>query len=80
MGRRPLSAASLCDAFPAPEARRPAGRFEWHDIPRHGWWLDLAECEPGVLSSQCLDRRMPDKPALEAEVAANAVARSGGMV
>ena len=34
-------------------------RFEWHYTPKHGSWLDLAESELGVLTSQCLDRRIP---------------------
>ena len=53
------SKASLYEAFPAPEARRLVERFEWHYTPKHGSWLDLAESELGVLSSQCLDRRIP---------------------
>ena len=64
------SAASLYEAFPAPEARRLAERFEWHCTPKHGSWLDLAETELGVLSSQCLDRRIPDKQTITGEVAA----------
>ena len=44
--------ASLYAAFPAPEARRLAKRFEWHYTPKHGSWLDMAESELGVLSSQ----------------------------
>jgi hypothetical protein len=32
--------------------------------------LDLAESELGVLSSQCLDRRIPDKATLSDEIAA----------
>src|ERR1039458_9265743 len=55
------SKASLYEAFPAVEARRLVERFEWHYTPKHGSWLDLAESELGVLSSQCLDRRIPDK-------------------
>src|SRR5271166_6320824 len=51
-----------------PEARRLAKRFEWHYTPKHGSWLDMAESELGVLSSQCLSRRIPDKPTLEKEV------------
>ena len=53
------SKASLYEAFPAAEARRLVERFEWHYTPKHGSWLDLAESELGVLSSQCLDRRHP---------------------
>ncbi len=52
------SKASLYEAFPAAEARRLVERFEWHYTPKHGSWLDLAESELGVLSSQCLDRRI----------------------
>ena len=62
--------ASLYAAFPAAEARRLVERFEWHYTPKHGSWLDMAESELGVLSTQCLDRRIPDKPKLIDEVAA----------
>jgi len=64
------SKASLYEAFPAAEARRLVERFEWHYTPKHGSWLDLAESELGVLSSQCLDRRIPDKQTLIEELAA----------
>jgi hypothetical protein len=62
--------ASLYEAFPAAEARRLVERFEWHYTPKHGSWLNMAESELGVLSSQCLDRRIPDKQTLIDEVAA----------
>ena len=62
--------ASLYEAFPAAEARRLVERFEWHYTPKHGSWLDMAESELGVLTTQCLDRRIPDKPTLTREVAA----------
>jgi hypothetical protein len=62
--------ASLYEAFPAAEARRLVERFEWHYTPKHGSWLDLAESELSVLSSQCLDRRIPDKQTLTEEVTA----------
>ena len=64
------AAASLYQAFPAAEARRLVERFEWHYTPKHGSWLNLAESELGVLASQCLDRRIPDKPTIADEVAA----------
>ena len=62
--------ASLYQAFSPAEARRLVERFEWHYTPKHGTWLDLAESELGVISSQCLDRRIPDKQTLAREVAA----------
>jgi hypothetical protein len=61
--------ASLYEAFPAAQARRLAERFEWHYTPRHGSWLDMAESELAVLSTQCLDRRIPDKQELIEQVA-----------
>ena len=64
------SKASLYEAFPAVEARRLVERFEWHYTPKHGSWLDLAESEIGVLTSQCLDRRIADKQTLVEEIAA----------
>jgi hypothetical protein len=64
------TAASLYAAFPAVEARRLNERFEWHYTPKHGSWLDMAESELGVLATQCLDRRIPDKSKLIEEVAA----------
>ena len=36
----------------------------------HGSRLDMAESELAVLSSQCLERRIADRPMLECEVAA----------
>lgn len=60
--------ASLYEAFPAAEARRLAERFQWHYTPKHGSWLNMAESELGVLSSQCLDRRIPDKQTLIDEI------------
>jgi hypothetical protein len=62
--------ASLYQAFPPAEARRLTERFEVHYTPKHGSWLDMAEIELGVLSSQCLDRRIPDKQTLTTQVAA----------
>jgi hypothetical protein len=62
--------ASLYEAFPAEEARRLVERFEWHFTPKHGSWLDMAESELSVLSTQCLDRRIADKKTLTEDVAA----------
>jgi DDE superfamily endonuclease len=62
--------ASLYETFPPAEARRLVERFEWHYTPKHGSWLNMAESELGVLASQCLERRVPDKETLSREVAA----------
>jgi hypothetical protein len=62
--------ASLYEAFEPKEARRLANKLEIHHTPKHGSWLNMAEIELSVLSRQCLDRRVPDFEALQAEVAA----------
>ena len=59
--------ASLYEAFEPAEALRIIRRFEWHFTPKHGSWLNLAESELAVLSSQCLARRIADATMLTAE-------------
>ena len=62
--------SSLYEAFAPEEARRLIGRLEVHHTPKHGSWLNMAETELSVLSSQCLDRRIGEKKELRVEVAA----------
>jgi hypothetical protein len=71
--------SSLYTAFPAPEAHRLARRLDLRFTPRHGSWLNMAELELSVLSRQCLDRRMPDRATLAAEIAAWEAARNAGV-
>ena len=63
-------AGSLYEAFPPAEARRILKRLEFHFTPKHGSWLNMAEIEIGVLTSQCLSRRIPDRETLAQEVLA----------
>jgi len=49
---------SLYEAFDPARARRIATKLEWHFTPKHGSWLNVAECELAALSSQCLNRRI----------------------
>ena len=58
---------SLYEAFAPAEARRLLRRLEFHYTPKHVSWLDMAEIELSVLSSQCLDRRIPDQQTLAQE-------------
>jgi len=62
--------ASLYDTFEPAEAKRIWDRLELHYTPKHGSWLNVAECEFSVLSRQCTKRRIPDPEALEAAVSA----------
>ena len=60
--------ASLYEAFPPDEARRILRRLEFHYTPKHASWLNMVEIEIGVMVTQCLDRRIPDKATLVSEV------------
>ena len=62
--------ASLYKAFAPEEARRILEHLEIHYTPKHGSWLNMAEIELGILSKQCMDRRIPDQASLKREVAA----------
>lgn len=45
-------------------------RLCFHFTPAHGSWLNMAEIEIGILSTQCLDRRLPDEMTLGTEIIA----------
>lgn len=45
------------EAFPADKAREIVKRIEFHYTPKHGSWLNIAECELSAMSSQCLKNR-----------------------
>jgi hypothetical protein len=60
--------ASLYKAFPPEKARRLAQRLESHYTPKHGSWLNIAECERSVLTRQCLRTRTPSLGALVRKV------------
>lgn len=62
--------ASLYEAFEPAEAKRLADKLEIHYSPKHGSWLDMAEIELGILSRQCLDRRLGTIEELVREVSA----------
>lgn len=61
--------ASLYQAFPPSEAWRIASRLELAYTPKHGSWLNVAECELSVLTRQCLGRRIAKQTKVEQEAA-----------
>jgi hypothetical protein len=61
--------SALYQRFAPVEARRILDRLELHVTPKHASWLNMVEIEIGVMVRQCLDRRIPDKATLVAEVA-----------
>ena len=64
------SRGALYETFAPPEAHRSLEKIELHYTPKHASWLDKVEIEIGVLRDQCLDRRIPDRDRLVAEIAA----------
>jgi hypothetical protein len=61
---------SLYEAFDPVRARRVVERLEWHYTPKHGSWLNVAECELAALSAQCLNRRIGSAARLKQVVGA----------
>lgn len=49
---------SLYEAFDPQEAKRIANKLEIVHTPKHGSWLNIAECELSVLTRQSLDDRV----------------------
>jgi len=50
----------LYERFDAARARQLAHRLEIHYTPKHGSWLNIAECELSALTRQSLSGRVPD--------------------
>jgi len=71
---------SLYTAFKPEEARRIIERLEIHYTPKHGSWLNMAEIEIGVMTRQCLNRRIPDQETLRSEIQAWQTARNAESV
>jgi len=68
--------ASLYEAFAPAEARRLAQQVEIHYTPKHGSWLNVAECELSVLSRHCLRGRTGTVAGLRGKVTAWACERN----
>lgn len=68
--------ASLYKAFPPEEALRVARRLELVHTPRHGSWLNVAECELSALTRMCLDRHVPTAEQVDRECRAWAERRN----
>lgn len=62
------SPAAFYESFPPEEARRLTTRFDFHYTPKHGSWLNMAELEIGILTRQCLKRRLNDYDTLKQEI------------
>ena len=52
-------------------ARERTSNASTSDTPKHGSWLNVAECELSCFTSQCLsDRRIGELPVLQTAIAA----------
>ena len=57
------------EAFPPAIARAYVKRIDFHYTPKHGSWLNVAECELSCLTSQCLaGRRLGELTLLQSEI------------
>ena len=45
------------EAFPAEKAREIVKKIEFHYTPKHGSWLNIAECELSAMTQQCVRNR-----------------------
>jgi hypothetical protein len=68
--------ASLYEAFPPEEARAIARKLQFHDTPKHGSWLNIAEIELAVLANMCLSVRIGDEETLRREITVNVSERN----
>lgn len=58
------------EAFPPEIARAYLRRLEFCHTPKHGSWLNVAECELSCMTSQCLrGRRIGELDELQSEIA-----------
>lgn len=58
----------LYEAFAPCKARRIIEKIEVIHTPKHGSWLNMAECELSVLEKQCLGDRIGDEKSLRERV------------
>ncbi len=61
---------SLYETFEPEKAKAIWDRFDFVYTPKHGSWLNMAEIELNVLTSQCLKRRIDNIDIIKKEVQA----------
>ena len=64
------SPSAFYASFSAEEAKQLTEKFEMHNTPTNGSWLNMVEIELSAISRACLKRRIPDIETLETEVMA----------
>ena len=61
-------AAAFYETFEPKQAKELWDRFEFIYTPKHGSWLNMAEIELHVMSSQCLNRHIDNKEIIQQEI------------
>ncbi|MCC6942662.1 MAG: IS630 family transposase [Novosphingobium sp.] len=64
------------DVLGSRAAEKLLRRVQFHYTPKHASWLNMAEIEIGILTRQCLDRRIANRELLQTEVDAWQQARN----
>jgi transposase len=59
---------SLIVTFGHKKADKIMSQIKFHFTPKHASWLNMAEIEIGILSRQCLKRRIAQRKELQSEV------------
>jgi len=62
------SIGAFYEAFEPAEAKRLIDRFEFVFTPKHGSWLNMAEIELHILTSQCLNRHIATMDKIKQEI------------
>ena len=60
--------SSLYETFDPETAFGLAQSLEIHYTPKHGSWLNIAEIELSAMTTQCLDRRIPNIEELQRQI------------
>jgi DDE superfamily endonuclease len=68
--------AALYETFAPAEARRILRKLDFRYTPKHGSWLNMAEIEFAVVTTQCLNQRIPDPVTVGQKIAAWATCRN----
>ena len=62
--------AALYETFAPAEARRIRRKLDFRYTPKHGSWLNMAEIDLAVVTTPCLDQRIPDPVTVGQKIAA----------
>jgi phage baseplate assembly protein W len=72
--------AALYATFPPAEACRILRKLDFHYTPKHGSWLNMAEIEFAVVTTQCLDRRLGHQETVRCAITAWETRRNAAKV